>query len=67
MRKITLRKFLVNKRIELYEEIEMLNEEIKYRPNDKDIEVIKANLEIAQTELNLVKEIIEICESRGKY
>ena len=67
MTKMTLRKFLVKKRIDLYEEIEMLNEEIKFSCNDQELNLRKAELNAAQTELNLVKEIIEICENRGKY
>lgn len=67
MRKITLRKYLTNLRIELYEDIGQLTEVINYSTDPEYIRERKAELNSAQDQLNLVKDIIEICESRGKY
>lgn len=67
MTKITLRKYLTQMRIELYEDIEQLNNEIKYSVDPEYVRERRAELNSAQDQLNLVKEIINICESRGKY
>ena len=67
MTKITLRKYLTKMRIELYEDIEQLTNEINYSTDPEYVRNRKAELNSAQDQLNLVKEIINICESRGKY
>ena len=54
-------------RIELYEDIEQLTNEINYSTDPEYVRNRKAELNSAQDQLNLVKEIINICESRGKY
>lgn len=67
MTKITLRKYLTKMRIELYEDIEQLTNEINYSTDTEYVRNRKAELNSAQDQLNLVKEIINICENRGKY
>lgn len=67
MRKITLRKYLTNLRIELYEDIGQLTEIINCSSDREYIRERKAELNSAQDQLNLVREIINICENRGKY
>lgn len=67
MSKITLRKYLTKMRIELYEDIEQLNNEIKYSVDHEYVRERRAELNSVQDQLNLVREIINICENRGKY
>ena len=64
MPKSTLRKYLFDKRIELYETVDeikdiMLSEDFTERD--------KINLEIAEYQLNIVKDIITICNNRNRY
>lgn len=62
MQKITLRKYLLDKRVELYEEVNTLKDKILSEDfNERD----SHRLEIAEAELNLVKDIINICVNRG--
>ena len=62
MQEPTLRKFLLAKRVELYEQVNTLKDKILSEDfNERD----KHDLEIAEGELNLIKDIIRICVNRG--
>ena len=64
MPRITLRKYLLAKRVELYEQVNTLKDKIL---SDDFTERDRINLEVADAELNLIKEIIEICTEREKF
>lgn len=64
MKKITLRKYLLAKRVELYEEVNTLKDKVL---TDNFTERDTINLEVAEGKLNLIKEIIEICTDRDKF
>ena len=64
MEKTTLRKFLLTKRLKLYEEISEIKDVLlsqNWRENDM------RNLEIKTAELNLINSIIELCKNRNKF
>lgn len=62
MQEPTLRKFLLAKRVELYEKVNTLKDKILSEDfNERDTN----DLEVAEAELNLVKDIISICVNRG--
>lgn len=64
MEKSTLRKYLLGKRIELYEQIDELKDKILSNTfTEKDY----TELEIAEAQLVIIKEIITICNNRNKY
>lgn len=64
MQKITLRKYLLAKRVELYEEVNTLkNKVLSTDFNEADVR----KLDVAEGKLNLIKEIIEICTDRDKF
>lgn len=62
MKNQTLRKYLLNKRIELYEEVDELKDILF---TEDFTEADRIALDVAEAKLNLVKEIIEICVNRG--
>lgn len=62
MEKQTLRKYLLDKRIELYEEVNELKDILF---TEDFTETDRIALDVAESKLNLVKEIIEICVNRG--
>lgn len=64
MLKITLRKYLLAKRVELYEEVNTLKDKVL---SNNFTERDTINLEVADSKLNLIKEIIEICTDRDKF
>lgn len=64
MNRITLRKYLLAKRVELYEEVNTLKDKVL---TDNFTARDTANLEAAEGKLNLIKEIIEICKDRDKF
>lgn len=64
MQRTTLRKYLLAKRVELYEEVNTLKDKIL---SDNFTERDTINLEVAEGKLNLIKEIIEICTEREKF
>lgn len=64
MQRITLRKYLLAKRVELYEQVNTLKDKIL---SDNFTERDTINLEVADGKLNLIKEIIEICTEREKF
>lgn len=64
MQKITLRKYLLAKRVELYEEVNTLKDKVL---TDNFTERDTINLQVAEGRLNLIKEIIEICTDRDKF
>lgn len=64
MQKITLRKYLLAKRVELYEEVNTLKSKV-LSCDFNEGDTIK--LETAEGKLNLIKEIIEICTDRDKF
>lgn len=60
--KNTLRKYLLNRRVELYEIVDELKSKML---SNNFTERDTLNLEIAEAQLNEVKTIIEICVNRG--
>lgn len=64
MSKITLRKYLLAKRVELYEEVNTLKSKV-LSCDFNEADTLK--LEVAEGKLNLIKEIIEICTDRDKF
>lgn len=64
MPKITLRKYLLAKRVELYEEVNTLKSKV-LSCDFNEADTLK--LEVAEGKLNLIKEIIEICTDRDKF
>lgn len=63
MAKISLRKFLDRRRIELYENINILRDSIE----KENIENGEQILEAMYAELNSLKAIDKICEDRNRY
>lgn len=60
--KNTLRKYLLNRRVELYERLDELKSKLLSNNfTERDI----LNLEVVEAQLNEVKTIIEICVNRG--
>lgn len=64
MQRITLRKYLFAKRVELYEEVNALKDKVLREGNN---EVDKLNLNVSEEKLNLIKDIIKICTDRDKF
>lgn len=64
MQKSTLRKYLLDKRIELYETVDELKDKMLGN-NFSERDTI--NLEVAEAQLNIIKDIITICNNRNKY
>lgn len=64
MPRITLRKYLLAKRVELYEEVNTLKDRVLHENHN---EVDKLNLNVAEEKLNLIKDIIKICTDRDKF
>lgn len=64
MQKYTLRKYLLDKRIELYETVDELKDK---KLGDSFTERDTINLEVAEAQLNIIKDIITICNNRNKY
>ncbi len=64
MQKSTLRKYLLDKRIELYETVNELKDKMLGNNFTKRDEI---NLEVAEAQLNTVRDIITICVNRNKY
>lgn len=58
----TLRKYLFSKRVELYENVNILKDKIL---SEDFTERDRNELDVAEAELNLIKEIISICINRG--
>ena len=64
LEKSTLRKYLLSKRIELYEQVDELKDHILSNTfSERDY----TELEIAEAQLIIIKEIITICNNRHKY
>lgn len=60
----TLRKYLFNKRLELYEEVNELKDIIISNTfTEKDVR----DLEIAEAKLNVITEVYDICKNRNKF
>lgn len=64
MQKSTLRKYLLDKRIELYETVDELKDK---KLGNSFTERDTINLEVAEAQLNVVKDVITICNNRNKY
>ena len=64
MGKHTLRKYLLSKRVELYARVNELKD-IILSENFTERDTI--NLEVAEAELKIVLETIEICNYRNKF
>ena len=58
----SLKKFLNQKRIELFEEINDLKDEMIYNGKTDDL-----RLNVAEAQMAIIKSVIDICEERGKY
>ena len=64
MQKSTLRKYLLDKRIELYEIVDELKDKmISNNFTERDT----INLEVAESQLNVIKDVITICNNRNKF
>lgn len=62
--KSTLRAYLFDRRVELYEKVNKLKDlklNMMSTPDDERL------LECTEAELDVVKAVIEICQNRGKY
>ena len=64
MQKSTLRKYLLDKRIELYETVDELKDKML---GNNFTERDTINLEVAEAQLNVIKDVITICNNRNKY
>lgn len=64
MQKSTLRKYLLDKRIELYEIVDELKDKML---GNNFTERDTINLEVAEAQLNVIKDVITICNNRNKY
>lgn len=64
MQKSTLRKYLLDKRIELYEEVDELKDKML---GNNFTERDTINLEVAEAQLNVIKDVITICANRNKF
>lgn len=64
MSKYTLRKYLFEKRVELYETVDELKDKIMCG-SFTDTDLVK--LEVAEAKLNVIKDVIAICHGRNKY
>ena len=64
MEKKTLKKFLTEMRINLYEQVNFYKDK-KLSDNFTETDTIK--LESYESQLNLVKEIINMCVARNRY
>lgn len=64
MQKSTLRKYLLDKRIELYETVDELKDKML---GNNFTERDTINLEVAEAQLNIIRDIITICTNRNKY
>ena len=64
MEKQTLKKFLTDKRIDLYEQVNFYKDK-KLSDNFTETDTIK--LESYESQLELVKEIINMCAARNRY
>lgn len=62
--KSTLRTYLFDRRVELYEKVNKLKDLKLNMMSTSDDERL---LECTEAELDVVKAVIEICQSRGKY
>lgn len=64
LQKSTLRKYLLDKRIELYEIVDELKDKmISNNFTERDT----INLEVAESQLNVIKDVITICNNRNKF
>lgn len=64
MPKISLKKYLHSKLVELYETVNELKDQML---NDDFTNRESILLEVNEAKLNLIKEIIEICNNRNRY
>lgn len=64
MERYTLRQYLFDKRIDLYETIDELKSKKIY---DCATDDEMRNLEVAEAQLNIIKDVIDICVKRRKY
>lgn len=64
MQKNTLRKYLLYRQLELYETVDKLKNKLL---SNSFTERDTINLEVTEAELKVIKEVIEICNSRHKY
>ena len=64
MQKSTLRKYLLDKRMELYEIVDELKDKML---GNNFTERDTINLEVAEAQLNVIKDVITICNNRNKY
>lgn len=64
MQRSTLKKYLTAKRLELYEKVDELKTQmLSSRFTERDT----INLEISMAQLDIIKDIYEICENRKRF
>lgn len=62
--KNSLRKYLIEKRLEIYEQNDIYTKKILSQEfTEKDV----INMEISNAQLNLIKEIFDFCVKRGRF
>lgn len=64
MPKVSLKKFLHNRQIELQQTVIALQEKLLY---DDFTETDRLNLDCVNSQLNLITEIVNICNNRNRY
>lgn len=62
--KSTLRTYLFDKRLALYDRVNVLKDRVL---SETFTERDTINLEVAEAELAIIKEVLAICQSRRKY
>lgn len=64
MQRSTLKKYLTAKRLELYEKVDELKTQmLSSRFNERDA----INLEVSMAQLDIIKDIYEICDTRKRF
>lgn len=64
MQRSTLKKYLTAKRLELYEKVDELKTQmLSSRFNER----VAINLEVSMAQLDIIKDIYEICDTRKRF
>lgn len=64
MQRSTLKKYLTAKRLELYEKVDELKTQML---NSRFNERVAINLEVSMAQLDIIKDIYEICDTRKRF
>lgn len=64
MQRSTLKKYLTAKRLELYEKVDELKTQML---NSRFNERAAINLEVSMAQLDIIKDIYEICDTRKRF